>query len=1104
MLANAMLANAVPASAVLANTEVLPMTAQRTILVPRMRSVWPLLLSVLLSTLIASSLVAAFAGFAATALPQAVSSELSSAPHKSIAISGAINAAQARTDRRAVRAAISQAFGGVPFTVARAVWSDPIGLRAAHGSKTVPIVQAATMTLLRPQVTMTSGTWPGAVSGKATAVIPAAVPASVAATLRLAAGQVLVLRDRQTGATVRFGVTGLYRPLDQAAPYWGLDLISPTGVSQQPGFITYGPFIVDQSAFSSGHLTIGGATWLYGLGTTRIAASQLGPLADRVSAALGHLVGSVDYGGLQATSGLPAVLRQVATKLVVARSLLLVGELELLLLAGAALTLTARTVASQREDESAIFGSRGAGRRQLLGMALTEALIVTFLAAAAGAPLGSRLAGLLASVGPLRTAGLHITGIPAGDWWTVGIVLLLCTAIMIWPALRTVSPGAAAVRRGRRATAAVAASAGADAALLVLAGLAGWQLREFSVLGRTPAGIGVDPVLAVAPAIALAAGTVLPLRLLPLLARAGDRLAARTRRFGGAMTSWELSRRATRQSAPMLLVLLAVGTSTLALAQHQSWRQSAFDQSAFTAGAEVRADTLLPATLATAGRIVHAPGVTSAMAVSTGLSAPGNGVVLAIESRRAPLSVLLPASESSQPPWRLMAAPPASRFITLPGHPVRLKIIANMAPGRGPSLGPISVTLAVMDAAGVIYEVPAGMMRADGRAHALIAPLTATGQAAYPLRLYAITAGYTLPLPARARHLSTDRVASFTVTGLATSAERNGPITGRLPASAVLASWIPSVTAPELAQLGTGTPPTIVANSGSSTQPVQFYTGDGFALDPTVYDSGTAPVDGEVTLRAVAPPNPIPAIATSAFMTGNGLSIGSDIQINDGPAAITVRIAGEIPLFPTVTAPGGALIVDESTAQELVTALGQPPLPVTEWWLATRKGEVPPGLPPATTVTDRDKIDAALVSDPMAAIPQQAIQATAIAAALLAVLGFSVAVAGSVRERRSQTALLAALGVDGRGQARLLCLEALALSLPAAATGLLLGTVLAHLLVPAVTLTATASSVPVLVEIPLATAVGIALIVTAIPVLAAATSAIYRPDPAAELRTMAA
>jgi hypothetical protein len=1088
------------------------MTAQRTILWPRMRSVWPLLLSVLLSTLIASSLIAAFAGFGAAALPEAVSGELVSAAHTSIAISGAINAQQEHTDRGAVSTTVAQAFGTVPFTVSKAVWSDPIGLPAARGSKTVPLVQAAAMTQVRAHVKLTAGSWPataGAARSRGHAVIQAAVPASVATALRLTVGQVLVLRDRQTNAKVRFEVTGLYRPLNQADPYWSLDLISPTGVSEQPGFVTYGPFVVAGSAFSADHLTIGGATWLYGLRTTKLAVGQLAPLATRIVAAMSQLTRSVDLGGLQTASGLPAVLRVIATKLVVARSLLLVGELELLLLAGAALTLTARTLAAQREEESAIFSSRGAGRKQMLAMALTEGLIVTAIAAAAGAVLGSRLAELLARIGALRAAGLKITGIPVDDWLTVGVVLLLCTAIMVWPALRSMTPGIAAARRGRRTAALLAASAGADLALLALAGLAGWQLREFSVLGRTSSGIGIDPVLALAPAIALAAGTVLPLRLLPLLARAGDRLAARTRRLGSALPSWQLSRRAARQSAPMLLVVLAVGTSTLALAQHQSWRQSAFDQSAFIAGADVRADTLLPATTATAGRIVHAPGVTSAMAVSNGLSAPGSGIVLAIDSRYA-RGTVLPADESSQPPWRLIAAPPTSRFLTLPGHPVRLRITASMAPGHGPGLGPVSITLTIMDGAGVVYEVPAGTMPADGRAHALRARLTATGQAAYPLRVFAITAGYTLPPPPRRGHHLASRIASFALTGLATSSERSGPIGGQLQAVARLAGWIPSVTAPQLFGEGffsaaLGTPPRLVAEHGSRTRAVRFYTGDGFAYDPSVFNSGTVPLKGEVTLRAAAPPRTIPAIGTAAFLTSNHLSVGSELQVSDGQTAINVVIAGEVAQFPTITATGGGLIVDETAVQEEVTSHGQAPLPVTEWWLATRTGRTPPGLPPKTTVTNRAQIAAAILSDPMSVIPQQAVQATAIAAALLAVLGFSVAVAGSVRERRSQAALLAALGVDGRGQARLLCVEAIALSFPAAVTGLALGAVLAHLLVPSVTLTASAAApvVPVLVKVPLAAAAGIALIVTAIPVLAAATSAIYRPDPASELRTAA-
>ena len=92
----------------------------------------------------------------------------------------------------------------------------------------------------------------------------------------------------------------------------------------------------------------------------------------------------------------------------------------------------------------------------------------------------------------------------------------------------------------------------------------------------------------------------------------------------------------------------------------------------------------------------------------------------------------------------------------------------------------------------------------------------------------------------------------------------------------------------------------------------------------------------------------------------------------------------------------------------------------------------------------------------------------AAAAAVLAALGFCVSVAASARGRRGQRALLAALGVPSGAQARLFCLEEIMISGPAALVGLVLGIGLAHLLIPAITLTATAGLPvpPVLVRLP--------------------------------------
>jgi ABC-type antimicrobial peptide transport system permease subunit len=135
-------------------------------------------------------------------------------------------------------------------------------------------------------------------------------------------------------------------------------------------------------------------------------------------------------------------------------------------------------------------------------------------------------------------------------------------------------------------------------------------------------------------------------------------------------------------------------------------------------------------------------------------------------------------------------------------------------------------------------------------------------------------------------------------------------------------------------------------------------------------------------------------------------------------------------------------------------------------------------------------------------VPQQALLAVGVAAAALAVTGFFVSIAAGIWQRRSESALLAALGVPPRAAAGQLCLEKLMLSVPSAAAGLALGTVLAELLVPAITLTpsATAPVPPVVIEIGWSQAVPLAFAVAVLPVLAAALAIVRRPDAAARLR----
>jgi ABC-type antimicrobial peptide transport system permease subunit len=92
--------------------------------------------------------------------------------------------------------------------------------------------------------------------------------------------------------------------------------------------------------------------------------------------------------------------------------------------------------------------------------------------------------------------------------------------------------------------------------------------------------------------------------------------------------------------------------------------------------------------------------------------------------------------------------------------------------------------------------------------------------------------------------------------------------------------------------------------------------------------------------------------------------------------------------------------------------------------------------------------------------------------------------------------------VAQRSAAAQLFIEKVLLSVPAAALGLVLGTVVARLLVPAVTLTTTAQAPvpPAVTLVDLPQTVPLAVAVAILPALAAALVVFRRPDPAAELR----
>ena len=1112
--------------------------ARASFVLRRMRWARLLPVSLLLAVLASTMVTVALAGFGTRALPAAEQRRLANVSDAVIGISGQIGTAQANADAKVIRASIAAALGHTGYQMLSGRWSDHLALPKPHGAIQTPDIQAAAMDGVTGHAVLTSGHWPGPVSpGRP---IPVALPASAAAMLHFAVGQVLTLPDTITGSRARLVVTGLFRPRDPAALYWRLSLLGSSGRQAQGEFVTYGPMLVSPRSLGPGGLTVEQASWLLTVHTAQISPVHTATTGTRLGTVMTNLQTRQDLGSLHTATSLPRTLTALGSSLVVSRSLLLIGSLQLILLATAAAALAARLLATQREEENALLSARGVARGQLARASLAEAALITVAGVAAGTVLGCYLSALLMSVSglPHHAGGLAVTlrqGLAGGAWWPAAVITVLVILVVVRPALRPVTPGAARLRRGRQAALATAARAGLDAALLLLGVVAFWELRRYSAVPRLSGGVlGIDPVLAIAPVLALAGLALLPLRALPAAARLLDRLSARGRHIVAALASWQVSRRPVRQGGPILLVVLAVSTGTLVLAQHQSWRQSQLDQAAFATGADVRVGLAAPLPLARASQVAHARGVLSAMPVSNFNSGFN---VFALNARAAAATVLLRPDLAAVPVpalWQRIIPAHAAPGLALPGRPARIAVTAAVSPPRGARFGALPVSLSVQDGWGIVYSVPAGSLPADGRPHRLVADLTAPGQAAagtrqgtagtghaaagngqarYPLRLLGLSLSYKLPRfpEALVGTAAATRVqariaaarATLDVRTLAVSPRSSGgfpaPLTGAGKPGGTLPGWHAAAAAPGLAdRFAAGVKPNVEAwRPGQAT--LTFSTGTGLLIQrPGV---PPLPIAGQLALTAGYPYLPLPAIATRAFFAAANSRVGQVVQLPVGNAIVPVRLVAAIRAFPGAGNSGATVIVDQPSLQAALAAQSQPALPVTGWWLRTAHG-VPPGLPHGATVVSLDRAAAALLGAPLPNVPQLALLVIAVAAALLASIGFVVCVVAAVTERRLQDALLAALGMGRGARTSQLCLEQLMLSLPAAVAGVLIGVGLAHLLVPAVTLTggAAAPFPPVRVVVPLGWTALLALAVAAVPVLTAAVAAAYHPDPAAQLR----
>jgi hypothetical protein len=783
----------------------------------------------------------------------------------------------------------------------------------------------------------------------------------------------------------------------------------------------------------------------------------------------------------------------------------------LLVLTIAALIVTARPLSAQREAETYLLALRGRSRRQAALANVGEAATLGVVTMVAAAPAGTLLAVFLGGGGPLGTGSsvgvpgaaaaagpaLNAALPPADAWLAVLGVALLAAAILIMAAARKFSASGRLERAGRQSRLAGAARAGIDLAVLALAVAAYWQLRSLS------SGPPVDALLMLAPALALLACALLCLRLLPLLAGLGDRLAARGRGMGSALAVWQISRRPRHHAGPALLIVFAVAGGTFALCQHATRERSIADQSDYSAGAQVRLDingsSFAPAV---SGAVVADRSVRAVTPVIQTTGYSGNAV-LAMDSRTAPAIVLTRPDQSPATPAAMWAAlrTGSASGTALPGRPRSVSLTATLsrrAPATGGGVSGAQVALTVEDSLGRFTQLTGQSLPDDGSPHPLafaIAP-----GADYPLRVAQLSLTYVAP---QARTVN----ETLAVSALGSPA---GSIA--LP----LGGWTEQIQSPDLQQAvaavrsGASSVPAADAQpagaatkSGSGGWSLGFASGYGLA-PATVVPAHPAQVT--LTLAPTAPAQ-LPVLATDAFLSSSGLTVGSVTQVGADGLNLPARIVGSVAAFPTIDDidSTGGLVVDDGALQYRLLDQGQTPLTATSYWMNTADGAVPAGLPQGSaTVTTLAGTRSALTEDPLTQLIQQGLIALGITAGILAIAALWAAVAAARRERNSQEAVLIALGISGRRQALLQAAEILAVAGPAAVAGLGIGILLSRLLLPYLTLTS-AATIPVptvVVVVAWLPSLALALAMVAGPALAAALAVVAtRADAAARLRS---
>jgi ABC-type antimicrobial peptide transport system permease subunit len=457
---------------------------------------------------------------------------------------------------------------------------------------------------IQDRVEYVAGEWPGETSGEPIGfaqgrpdVIRAVISDGMARSFVLRVGDRLPLSFKQNSAEpdVWIEVAGIVRPKNPRDPYWFGESSPLTSQSTQRWSAQYSAIVpVDaffpavSSLFPRDKVEL---AWHALLSHNAFSAADIEPFQAQLTGLKAKLDAFQPHVTLY--TGVPDILARFQRQLESIRVPLYILVAEVMLLALYFVTMVAALSIRQVEREFAILRSRGTSGWQIARIQFVEALIILAVALLSGPWLGAGLVKGLSWAGPLADLEQADWSLRLSQsiWLAAGVGTLACLAgllLPLGPALRrSIVTHQQMVARSTRPP--WWQRLYLDVFVLVGGLVLLWRLRLYGeMITGGPGGARLDWLLLLSPVALLLGTATILLRVFPLILRVMASFAARGRGLEGALALWQASRNPTHVTRLVLLLTLAIALGNLSTGLNITLDQSEYDRATYLAGNDLR------------------------------------------------------------------------------------------------------------------------------------------------------------------------------------------------------------------------------------------------------------------------------------------------------------------------------------------------------------------------------------------------------------------------------------------------------------------------------------------------------------------------------------